>query len=269
MNIEQAFEQSLKNHFEHLQESNRLERYEGNEEWFGASSVGMCVKKNFYKRFRVVEEPRMITDNLIIHTGNEIHEIIQDAVIAEYGIEGAIAEVELSDETFGIRGFADIILTDNNPPVIIDIKTTAAFSFRLMFGRDKKEPPKPTHCMQVATYGYMYAKPHDLNEYNDIELKILYINRDSGKYKWVDIPTAWIDDALNYFASLERWATEITDPEKLNLLVPDMTLNVPAMPSWECKSSSGKIYCPYYGYCRENKKLKFHKKEGDDGKTDK
>jgi hypothetical protein len=115
----------------------------------------------------------------------------------------------------------------------------------------------------------MYAKMNGLDEYNDIELRILYINRDSGKYKWVDVSTSWIDDALNYFAELERWATEITDPEKLKLLVPDMTVNVPAMPSWECKSKAGKIYCPYYGYCRENKKLKFHKKEGDNGKNNK
>ena len=232
-----------------LDEQNRKERYEGNENWFQASSAGYCIKLHYFKRFGFEPEPVDDKTERLFRLGNLIHSDIQKAIIESKEFEDVNIEHEVTIPELNVRGFLDAAFVDRNPVLVVDFKTVKSYKWSKMFGRESNRDKNPStnYELQVATYVYALAKELSLDPYNEIQGILLYYKKDDSALKWVEVDSHYIDLAIAYWKEVNSWILDVT-PENINeVLVPAKTLNVPVA-NWQCK------YCDYAKHCKGNLK---------------
>ena len=80
IDIKQVYDKYIAN----KNEANRQKRYVGNEDWFHASSSGMCMRKHYFQHIAKVKPTPVDDDTMILfRMGDMVHTDIQDA-LTEY-----------------------------------------------------------------------------------------------------------------------------------------------------------------------------------------
>ena len=78
IDIEAIYEQYI----DEKQEENRLNRYEGKEEWYHASGAGSCSRKLYFESVEQVEATNPIDSRTkrLLKLGNIVHDDIQSSL---------------------------------------------------------------------------------------------------------------------------------------------------------------------------------------------
>ena len=229
LNLQKIYDDYLLN----KNEVHRKKRYEGKEEWFHASSSGMCMRKHFQHIAHVKPKPVDEDTMRLFRLGDLIHEDIQDALreYAENNGSQIYIEKEIRLPEVNVRGFLDIIVIDDG--ILYDIKTCNSWKWKNLFGRYPDPNPAINYYLQLGTYGWWYEKSSGkkLNR-----LALLYYNKDTSKMREKEIGLSYIDSAKEY------WRDANKRYEKGN---PPIELGVAPVYKWECNIK----YCNFYQVC--------------------
>jgi len=126
-------------------------------DWWYASSLGMCRRKNFFRRLNIPETGTKRTrDRVAAQEGNAGHEWREKAA-HKMGVLIA-SEGSLRDPESRYSGRFDILALLRTKPVLVDIKTqkSKAFEFRAKKPLEKKI--EQHQKMQLASYIYFIRK---------------------------------------------------------------------------------------------------------------
>jgi len=238
MDIEKIYNEYI----EKKNETNRIERYVGHEAKFQASNAGWCIKKHYFGILGFGrDETRDMRTNRLLQLGNIVHADIQEAF---KDIDGIIIEHEINIPEYNVRGFFDIADIKTLPVQLIDIKTTAAYKWQKMFGRDYNRDKNPfnSYELQIATYAIGLSKEMDIDPYDDVRCAIVYYKKDNSDIKWIDISSHYIDLAMDYWEEVNSWKEEVTKENINEVFIPGRSLNVPTQ-QWQCN------YCDFAKHC--------------------
>jgi len=211
-----------------LNEVNKLKRYKGNESWYHASNAGLCYLKHYWGES--VERAKPNPDSaMLMNAGTLIHNHIQKALEHNANIEyGLMSELEITLPELNVRGFFDnaFYLKDDRKLIIFDVKAIAAYKWKLMFGRNKDANPSINNQLQLGTLAEALRRHFGLNE-DDIEMYIIYVNRDTLKRKYILINNKYMQMAIDYWKDVQAKQEYITGENAGN------TPDTPVM-EWEC-----------------------------------
>ena len=91
MNIQKIYDDWLRKN----NDLHQKKRYEGKEEWFHASSSGMCMRKHYFQHVADIE-PKEIDENTmrLFRLGDLVHNDIQEALIEYASLNGSQIMIE-------------------------------------------------------------------------------------------------------------------------------------------------------------------------------
>ena len=129
---------------------------------------------------------------------------------------------------------------------MVDIKSSSAFKWKKLFGRDYNRDMNPSenYQLQLATYVYALSKELNLDPYEEMKGVLFYYKKDNSDLKWIEIDSNYIDKAIDYWEDVNTYKDEVTKENIEQMLVPGSTLNVPVM-NWECNMK----YCDFAKHC--------------------
>ena len=244
-------------------EQNRVERYEGNEEWYHASGAGSCSRKIYFESVTQVKPTneietkshRILRLGTILHddfekafklynnqvynslvyttsnnTSNNIHSSKKENKNKEkitFHLEGEVRIEELN-----VRGFYDIVAEKkDNGVYLYDLKSTASYSWRMKFGRNKANNEPSIHYeLQLGTYGYAIQQ-----KFGRLDgMFLLFYNKDTSQMKQVEIPESFVSRAYLFWKN-------VNDEHKMG--VPMFRKGVSPVQAWQCK------YCQFLDHC--------------------
>tara|TARA_R100001530_G_scaffold54258_1_gene40044 strand:+ start:308 stop:1039 length:732 start_codon:yes stop_codon:yes gene_type:complete len=230
LNLQKIYDDHLLN----KNEAHRKKRYEGKEEWFHASSSGMCMRKHYFQHIAHVKPTPVDEDTMrLFRLGDLVHEDIQNALreYAENNGSKIYIEKEILLPDVNVRGFLDIIVIDDG--ILYDIKTCNSWKWKNLFGRYPDPNPSINYHLQLGTYGWWYEKS---SRKKLKKLCLLYYNKDTSKMRELDVDTSYIESAKEY------WIDANKRYEKGN---PPIELGVAPVYKWECNIK----YCNFYQVC--------------------
>lgn len=235
-----------------LNEINKEERYDGNESWYHASDSGGCIKKIQFGIRKAKSDPFEERIQRVMRLGELIHRDIQESIEKKYlslgysltkddngktfthksGNHIILIESNLEMPDINVRGFLDIAEIDfaNNQLIVYDIKSSAAYKWKKLFGRDP-EPSNGMYEKQISTYCYGLGKKFNMNN----QMSFLYwYKKDNSMVKTQPVPTFYIKEAIQYWELVAKMI-------ELDL-EPGIAIGCP-FHSWECN------YCRYQSSC--------------------
>tara|TARA_Y100001963_G_scaffold131177_1_gene188214 strand:+ start:306 stop:1085 length:780 start_codon:yes stop_codon:yes gene_type:complete len=233
-------------------ESNRKERYEGNEHWYHASGAGSCSRKLYYESVvkAEVSNPINVDSLRLMRLGTIVHNDIQKALTLynnnvynnvynnvekkininlqkkeiKFYVEGEVTIPELN-----VRGFYDIV-TEQEKVYLFDVKTSGSYAWSKKFGRKKEFNPSIHYELQLGTYAYAIEK-----EFGRIDgMYLLFYNKDTSRMRPVEIP-------LTYKSRAYLFWKNINDEHKMGL--PDFRVGISPVQKWQCN------YCQFKDHC--------------------
>ena len=247
-----------RNFIDSKQEENRVERYEGNENWYHASGSGSCSRKLYYESVENIEPTNLLDDKTkrLLRLGNVVHEDIQNSLThthynniynniynnpndkeketknkekeIEFHTEG-----ELSIPELNVRGFYDIVVEQKLPErkvYLYDIKTCGGWAWKMKFGRDKKLDPSTHYELQLGTYGYAVKE-----KFGQLDgMYLYYYNKDNSDMRAVEVPLTFVSRAYLFWKNLK-------DEHKMGL--PSFRVCVSPVQRWQCN------YCQFKNHC--------------------
>ena len=247
-----------RNFIDSKQEENRVERYEGNENWYHASGSGSCSRKLYYESVENIEPTNLLDDKTkrLLRLGNVVHEDIQNSLThthynniynniynnpndkeketknkekeIEFHTEG-----ELSIPELNVRGFYDIVVEQKLPErkvYLYDIKTCGGWAWKMKFGRDKKLDPSTHYELQLGTYGYAVKE-----KFGQLDgMYLFYYNKDNSDMRAVEVPLTFVSRAYLFWKNLK-------DEHKMGL--PSFRVGVSPVQRWQCN------YCQFKNHC--------------------
>ena len=241
------------------QEENRVDRYEGNENWYHGSGSGSCSRKLYFESVEQVEPTNPIDTNTkrLLRLGNVVHEDIQNSLThthynkvlnnkvhnevlnnekeiknkekdIKFHVEGEIRIPELN-----VRGFYDIVVEDNSAKrkvYLYDIKTCGGWSWKMKFGKNRQLNPSIHYELQLGTYGYAVKE-----KFGQLDgMFLYYYNKDNSQMRAVEVPLSYVSRAYLYWKNLN-------DEHKMGL--PNFKVGVSPVQSWQCN------YCQFKNHC--------------------
>ena len=255
-----------KDYIDEKQEKNRLDRYEGNENWYHASGSGSCSRKLYFESVSQIEPTNPIDSKTkrLLRLGNVMHNDIQDSLTRvhalnrdnnrdnnipsnrekenknkekeiEFDVEGEVRIKELN-----VRGFYDIVadrFLDNlkgniteRKVYLYDIKTCGGWSWKMKFGRNKQMNPSIHYELQLGTYGYAVREM-----FGQLDgMFLYYYNKDNSDMRAVEVPLTFVSRAYLFWRN-------INDEHKQGL--PDFRVGVSPVQKWQCS------YCQFKSHC--------------------
>jgi CRISPR/Cas system-associated exonuclease Cas4 (RecB family) len=250
-------------------ELNRLNRYEGNEQYYHASGAGSCSRKLYYETIEQVEPSDAINLNSqrIMRLGTIVHNDFEKAftvsstnsntnsnteknttLTKEKNRNISIAkekyqfysELEIFIERLNVRGYLDLVAVcqEDDKVYLIDFKTIGSFPWSKRFGRKYLDPNPSTHQeLQLGTYG-LWVK----QEYGRLDGMWLYFyNKDTSKMREVSVP-------LGTTRTAEIFWDNVNHEHKNGL--PMFREGISPVENWNCR------YCKYYTHCNPPFKVK-------------
>lgn len=229
---------------EYLQKENNLnrEKYKEFEGWFSASTAGSCFKKSMFRR-EGVDEPefdrrvmRLLRLGTVVHT--DIQTAISDAWNSENDLFELFIEKQVKIPELNLVGHLDLALHNrtSNQLKVWDIKTCAGYKWKMMFGRKPNPKGSPGYNLQLGTYAYALSKELKTD---DVEMALLWYNKDTSAVREQYVDNRWMDDAMDYWEELN---SHTEDGIKADEMVVG-SYGIP-MENWECKYCNFKdIHC--------------------------
>ena len=217
--------------------------------YYRASAAGHCFKKHWYtingyegKSSGDDRSKRLLRLGTIVHEDIEKaidwHDNkISDDLSNEYNVSFHTEYAVLIEE-LNVMGSADIVLLDSEGTAsVLDIKTTHSYKWKMMFGRNKDPKPSRMYELQLGTYALGVCNQENINP-DSISMYLVYYKKDDSSMKYVDINPVWMDNAAEYWVTLNETLSLVKEEADL----PRDTLNVP-IENWECR------YCQFESIC--------------------
>jgi len=226
--------------------------------YYRASAAGHCFKKHWYSINGYEGKDMDDKSRRLLRLGTIVHEDIQKAIelyqeqqfmydnlpskneevfSQEYNINFK-TEYQIIIESLNVMGSADIVVLDSeNTATVLDIKTTHSWKWKMMFGRNKEPKPSRMYELQLGTYALGILEQEDI-KYEDISLYLVYYKKDDSMMKYVDVNPIWMDNAAEYWATLNETLDMVEDENDL----PRGSFNIP-VEDWECR------YCQFEPIC--------------------
>ena len=152
-----------------------------------------------------------------------------------YNLKKIYHEQEVVLEDINVRGHYDaLFVTENDEYLLYDFKTVGSFPWKLKFGRNgEKQEIGIKHELQLGTYGIAVKRM-----FKRIDgLYLLYYNKDNSSIKEVSVPLSRMDDAMEYWTSVNEEHEEG---------LPEINLGISPVEKWECN------YCDWHTLCSPN-----------------
>ena len=248
------FEKIYEDYIDQKNEENRLERYEGKESFYRASSSGFCSRKIYYESVEKIEPTNPVEPKgkRIMRLGTVVHEDLQNALVYYNNInnieinnkekeiknkqkERFHIEKNIEIKELNVRGHYDCVFEGDNV-YLFDFKTIANWSYSKKFGHNKDFDPSIHQELQLGTYGYAIEE-----KFGKLDgMYLVYYNKDNSMMNSTSIPTSYTSRAFNFWYN-------INEEHKKGL--PDFKQGVSPVQDWNCS------YCPYLDHCNPpNKK---------------
>ena len=225
-------------------EINRKNRYEGKESYYSGSGSGFCSRQHYY--MCIAQEKKSNEPNSksmrIMRLGTIWHDDMEKALVSlpeeqywMYNLKKIYHEQEVVLEDINVRGHYDaLFVTENDEYLLYDFKTVGSFPWKLKFGRNgEKQEIGIKHELQLGTYGIAVKRM-----FKRIDgLYLLYYNKDNSSIKEVSVPLSRMDDAMEYWTSVNAEHEEG---------LPEINLGISPVEKWECN------YCDWHTLCSPN-----------------
>ena len=255
------FEDLYHDYLLHLNEENRLNRYEGNEDWYHASGAGLCSRKLYFESVEKAKPTNAPNKKSmrIMGLGTVMHREIQDSLIYYNNIYNNIynntkekkerltykkkslgkmrfhIEGEISLSSLNVRGFFDVVSQDcsvsNTEPItkLHDIKTIGSYQWGQRFS--KTNPVESGHhYLQLGTYGLAVKE-----KFGNLDgMSLIYYNKDNSVMREAIVPLTYVDQAKRYWYA-------INDEHSKGL--PLFKLGTSPVHKWVCN------YCQFKDHC--------------------
>lgn len=208
------------------------DEYHKDSRWFNISNAGMCLLKHWFKQEGVEPEPMSDDSARLLRLGTLVHDDIQEALkwIYSEALPTILIEQKVELPEYNCRGALDVFTI--GPGVLTDLKTIAAYKWKMMFGRNPDPSPSVNYQLQVGTYGLWLRKEgYDLQE-----IELLYYNKDNSSMRPVPVAIEYLDEAAAYWEMVK---------EVLSDGRPPVQKGVAPIMDWECNRK----YCPYFDAC--------------------
>ena len=225
-------------------EINRKNRYEGKESYYSGSGSGFCSRQHYYKC--IAQEKKSNEPNSksmrIMRLGTIWHDDMERALTSlpeeqywMYNLKKIYHEQEVVLEDINVRGHYDaLFVTENDEYLLYDFKTVGSFPWKLKFGRNgEKQEIGIKHELQLGTYGIAVKRMFKRVD----GLYLLYYNKDNSSIKEVSVPLSRMDDAMEYWTSVNAEHEEG---------LPEINLGISPVEKWECN------YCDWHTLCSPN-----------------
>ena len=235
------------------QERNRLERYEGNESWYHGSGAGSCSRKLYFESIEQAKptNPIETKSKRVLRLGSVLHDDFEKA-FKYYNTSNSTStstsnkkenkikekeyefhfEQEIRIDELNVRGFYDMVaVVRDNGVYLYDLKTSASYSWKLKFGRNRGAfTPSIHYELQLGTYGYAVQE-----KFGSLEgMYLLYYNKDNSQLREVEVPLSFVSRAYLFWRN-------INDEHKQGL--PMFREGVSPVQKWQCK------YCQFLDHC--------------------
>ena len=217
-------------------------KYEEHKGVFSASSAGSCFRKQYLKTKGLEEPPLDKRVMRLLRLGTIVHEDIQQSIKDNFNdpkidlyIEHKIQIPELN-----VVGHLDLAMHNKEEDNIhiFDIKTCASYKWRMKFGRKREKNGSVNYNLQIGTYAFGLGE--ELNT-AEIEMTLLWYNKDTSMLREEYLTNNWINDAIEYWEELNDTLEDV-ESEDGRELIPG-SYGVPMM-SWECRYCGFKdIHC--------------------------
>ena len=241
-------------------EKNRKERYEGNENWYHASGAGSCSRKLYYESVLKAEPTndlknrnrRVLRLGTIVHNDfdkafnlynkqvykqvNSTNEKKEKNNKKERNSVKFHVEEDIKIDELNVRGFYDLVAEDGRdediPIYLYDLKTTAAYSWKLKFGRNSPFQNQGIfYELQIGTYGYAVKE-----KFGRLDgMYLYYYKKDDSVMKSVSVPLTYTSRAYLFWKN-------INDEHKQGL--PQFRKGVSPVQNWQCN------YCQFLDLCK-------------------
>ncbi|MBC8304023.1 MAG: PD-(D/E)XK nuclease family protein [Pelagibacterales bacterium] len=232
INIENVYHSYLEQ-----ENTNNRKKYEKYKGWFSASSAGSCYKKILLRAEGVKEPPFDSRVMRLLRLGTVVHEDIQKAIKSDndYNKEDCkiFIERKVKIPELNLIGHLDVAVFNKKSLElkVWDIKTCASYKWKKMFGRNAETGGSQNYKLQLGTYAGALAQELETLE---LEMALLWYNKDTSAMREQFIGNEWIQSAMEYWEELNDFLESDTSSNDLN----PGDYGVP-MENWECK------YCNY------------------------
>ena len=243
------FEKIYEDYIDQKNEENRLERYEGKESFYRASSSGFCSRKIYYESVEKIEPTNPVEPKgkRIMRLGTVVHDDLQNALVYYNNInnikldnkekeiknkqkESFHIEKNIEIKELNVRGHYDFVFEGDNV-YLFDFKTIANWSYSKKFGHKKDFDPSIHQELQLGTYGYAVKE-----EFGRLDgMYLVYYNKDNSMMNSANVSLGYVNRAYNFWYN-------INEEHKKGL--PPFRDGVSPVQSWNCS------YCPYLDHCK-------------------
>jgi len=238
-------------------EKNRLERYDGKENFYHASGSGTCSRKLYFQSVAKVEptNPPNAKSMRVMRLGTILHEDIQNSLIlynnnnnninnnntSELTLsvleKSFVIEGEIIIEELNVRGFFDLLQVPNSEGedrggfFLYDIKTAADYSYKRLTGTGKSYKMNH-HELQLATYGYAIKE-----KYGELDgMYLMYYNKNNSELLYIEVPLTMLNTAYMFWANVNKEHSKG---------LPPLQDGVSPVMKWECN------YCAFLDHCKK------------------
>ena len=220
------------------------EKYEDFKGTFSASSAGNCFRKQYLKS-KGIDEPALEDRVMrLLRLGTIVHEDIQESLNHYFRHTDTklklYIEHQIKIPELNVVGHLDAAIYDkeNEHIRLYDIKTSASYKWRMKFGRKREKNGSVNYNLQIGTYAFGLGEELKTT---DIDMNLLWYNKDTSAVREEAIDQEWISNAIEYWEELND-TLEGVKSENGNELIPG-SYGVPMM-NWECRYCGFKdIYC--------------------------
>ena len=242
VNLEEIYAQYLKRE----QLINR-EKYKDLKDYFSASSAGSCFRKQYLRKAGVDEIPMEDRVMRLLRLGTIVHTDIQNSLKEHFISPDLKTDIQIFIEhkieipDLNVIGHLDVSLYNVNEQKlkIYDIKTCASYKWRMKFGRNPDKKGSPNYNLQLGTYSFGLGEELKTT---DIEMSLMWYNKDTSALREEPISTDWISAAIDYWEEANEFTANISSKNGEEL-VPG-SYGTPMM-NWECRYCGYKdIHCP-------------------------
>jgi len=149
-------------------------------------------------------------------------------------------EHQIKIPEINVIGHLDAAIYDGEEESIklYDIKTSASYKWRMKFGRKKEKNGSVNYNLQLGTYAFGLGE--ELKTTN-IDMSILWYNKDTSAFREERLPAEWIGSAIEYWEEVNETLENVSSDNGVELI--PGSYGVPMM-NWECRYCGFKdIHC--------------------------
>ena len=238
--------ENIYNSYIEKQNESHVKKNKKPEGWFSASSVGSCLKRQYYKH--IGTEPSDSIESQILRKmrlGTIMHKDMERAVndyIDSNKEEWAdknyniYTEYEVQIPELKVIGHLDYALVNDEKAEIYDLKTAHSYQYSLYAKKRGKTSQNLAYNMQVSTYGMAIASEHNIEDFN---CYLLWYNKNDSNMNIKEVPFESRDHALYYWFDLNEIINNTEEPNQLKRGVDD---GIP-FEEWQCKHCEFRSIC--------------------------